>query len=216
MGLGVLSGEKHPETFCLTLLMRKSRSARLLVKGDVGVVGQTEDLVMDDLPAVPVDMEEADVARLFEQFSLLTAPVVDENGMLLGRITVDDVVDVIRDEGESVSDEHGRPRRGGRSVRSGARRVTSPGAVARGESRHRVHRGMSDRTLRSDDPGACRARCADAGGGEHGRHRRQPDPHHRDPCPRSGPDQRRELRCADVAGAVGGANPSLPIESCIV
>ena len=55
---------------------------------------------MDDLPAVSVDMGDAEVARLFEQRNLLTAPVVDGDGTLLGRITVDDVVDVIRDEGD--------------------------------------------------------------------------------------------------------------------
>ena len=59
-----------------------------------------EALVMADLPAVPVDMDDTEVARLFEQLNLLTAPVVDANGRLLGRITVDDVVDVIRDEGD--------------------------------------------------------------------------------------------------------------------
>ena len=59
-----------------------------------------EALVMTDLPAVPVDMGDAEVARLFEQLNLLTAPVVDAGGRLLGRITVDDVVDVIRDEGD--------------------------------------------------------------------------------------------------------------------
>ena len=59
-----------------------------------------EELVMDDLPAVSVDMDDAEVARLFEQLNLLTAPVVDGHGTLLGRITVDDVVDVIRDEGD--------------------------------------------------------------------------------------------------------------------
>ena len=59
-----------------------------------------EAMVMTDLPAVPVDMDDAEVARLFEQFNLLTAPVVDAGGRLLGRITVDDVMDVIRDEGD--------------------------------------------------------------------------------------------------------------------
>ena len=59
-----------------------------------------EALVMTDLPAVPVDMGDAEVARLFEQLNLLTAPVVDAGGRLLGRITIDDVVDVIRDEGD--------------------------------------------------------------------------------------------------------------------
>lgn len=42
----------------------------------------------------------SDVARRFEQYDLLSAPVVDEEGKLTGRITVDDVVDLIREEGE--------------------------------------------------------------------------------------------------------------------
>ncbi len=44
--------------------------------------------------------EEAEVAQLFEQRDLISAPVVDENNQLVGRITIDDVVDVIRDEAE--------------------------------------------------------------------------------------------------------------------
>ncbi len=43
---------------------------------------------------------EVEVAQLFEQRDLLTAPVVDDDGCLLGRITVDDVIDVIREQGE--------------------------------------------------------------------------------------------------------------------
>lgn len=43
---------------------------------------------------------DADVARRFEQYDLLSAPVVNEEGQLVGRITVDDVVDLIREEGE--------------------------------------------------------------------------------------------------------------------
>ncbi len=44
--------------------------------------------------------EQTEVAALFERRDLITAPVVDEQGYLLGRITIDDIVDVIRDEGE--------------------------------------------------------------------------------------------------------------------
>jgi len=40
------------------------------------------------------------VAKIFETQDLISAPVVDENNKLLGRITIDDVVDVIRDEAE--------------------------------------------------------------------------------------------------------------------
>jgi magnesium transporter len=44
--------------------------------------------------------DEAEVAQLFEQRNLISAPVIDENNQLVGRITIDDVVDVIRDEAE--------------------------------------------------------------------------------------------------------------------
>jgi magnesium transporter len=40
------------------------------------------------------------VANLFEHRDLISAPVVDEGGKLLGRITIDDVVDVIRDKAD--------------------------------------------------------------------------------------------------------------------
>jgi len=44
--------------------------------------------------------DEAVVATLFEQRNLISAPVVDEHNQLVGRITIDDVVDVIRDQAE--------------------------------------------------------------------------------------------------------------------
>ena len=40
------------------------------------------------------------MANLFEVRDLVTAPVIDSDGRLLGRITIDDVVDVIREEAE--------------------------------------------------------------------------------------------------------------------
>ncbi len=46
------------------------------------------------------DTDEAEVALLFEQRNLISAPVIDENNQLVGRITIDDVVDVIRDQAE--------------------------------------------------------------------------------------------------------------------
>ncbi|MEJ2455808.1 MAG: magnesium transporter [Candidatus Thiodiazotropha sp.] len=53
-----------------------------------------------DIQPIPADWGEREVANRFEQHDLLSAPVVDEQGRLLGRITIDDVVDVIREEGE--------------------------------------------------------------------------------------------------------------------
>jgi magnesium transporter len=45
-------------------------------------------------------MPDESVARLFEQLDLISAPVVNEEGRLLGRITIDDVVDVIREDAD--------------------------------------------------------------------------------------------------------------------
>jgi magnesium transporter len=49
---------------------------------------------------IHADTDESEVALLFEQRNLISAPVIDENNQLVGRITIDDVVDVIRDQAE--------------------------------------------------------------------------------------------------------------------
>lgn len=57
--------------------------------------------VMDDADeAIYVDTSDTDVASLFERRNWVSAPVVDENRHLVGRITIDDVVDVIREDAE--------------------------------------------------------------------------------------------------------------------
>jgi len=57
--------------------------------------------LMQPAPSViPVDMPAGQVATEFEHHDLVSAPVVDITNRLLGRITIDDVVDVIRDEAE--------------------------------------------------------------------------------------------------------------------
>ena len=59
-----------------------------------------DKIMRRDVEAIPADMPAHEVAKLFELHDLVSAPVVDGAGMLLGRITIDDVVDIIRDEGE--------------------------------------------------------------------------------------------------------------------
>ncbi|MDH5423600.1 MAG: magnesium transporter [Gammaproteobacteria bacterium] len=57
--------------------------------------------VMDtQAKAIPATTSAINVAKIFETQDLISAPVVDENNKLIGRITIDDVVDVIRDEAE--------------------------------------------------------------------------------------------------------------------
>jgi len=58
------------------------------------------DVMMDDGEAFAVDTEDNIVAKSFEDLDLVSAAVVDEDNKLIGRITVDDIVDVIREEAE--------------------------------------------------------------------------------------------------------------------
>ncbi|GAA6203960.1 MULTISPECIES: magnesium transporter [Thalassotalea] len=57
-------------------------------------------LINDEITALNADMPEREVAQLFERYDWFSAPVVDDEGRLLGRITIDDVVDIIREEAE--------------------------------------------------------------------------------------------------------------------
>jgi magnesium transporter len=62
---------------------------------------QTVDsLMLQDVQAISAKTPADEIAMLFEQKNLVSAPVVDGNGRLIGRITVDDVMDVIREEAE--------------------------------------------------------------------------------------------------------------------
>jgi magnesium transporter len=57
-------------------------------------------LIDDELEAIHVDASADQVARQFSDNDWVSAPVVDEGNVLLGRITVDDVVDIIREQAE--------------------------------------------------------------------------------------------------------------------
>jgi magnesium transporter len=55
--------------------------------------------IMDaEMKLIPVETDQEDVAFLFRQRDLVSAPVVDDGGRLVGAITIDDVVDVIHEE----------------------------------------------------------------------------------------------------------------------
>jgi magnesium transporter len=58
------------------------------------------ETMVTDLEPIRVDMPDTEVARLFERNDWVSAPVVDGNDRLLGRITIDDVVDVIREDAD--------------------------------------------------------------------------------------------------------------------
>jgi magnesium transporter len=58
------------------------------------------EIMVTDIEAIDADMPDDQVAALFEEHDLVSAPVVDDKGKLLGRITIDDVVDVIREDAD--------------------------------------------------------------------------------------------------------------------
>ncbi len=71
--------------------------SRLLINSPDSTV---EEIMDDTIKAIPSDMDTREVAKTFEDLNLVSAPVIDGNNCLLGRITVDDVVDIIRDEAD--------------------------------------------------------------------------------------------------------------------
>ena len=58
------------------------------------------DIMDEDVITVPPEIDQEEVARIMQRYDLVSLPVVDARGEMLGRITIDDIVDVIRDEAE--------------------------------------------------------------------------------------------------------------------
>jgi magnesium transporter len=58
------------------------------------------EIMVTDIEAIPASLDDGEVAKLFERNNWVSAPVIDEQGKLIGRITIDDVVDVIREDAD--------------------------------------------------------------------------------------------------------------------
>lgn len=58
------------------------------------------EIMRTDLEALPIGMEDSQVAKLFEQNDWISAAVVDDEGKIVGRVTIDDVVDVIIEDAD--------------------------------------------------------------------------------------------------------------------
>ena len=71
---------------------------RLLVNDPEKQVGE---VMADDPVSFHPDEDGYDAAQAFERYDLISAPVVDKNGKLIGRLTIDEMVDLIREESES-------------------------------------------------------------------------------------------------------------------
>nr|WP_136251847.1 magnesium transporter [Ningiella ruwaisensis] len=73
-----------------------SLSSLLTSNPDVSV----EEIMDDEPETLTADMPDDEVASMFERYNWLSAPVVDDERKLVGRITIDDVVDIIREDAE--------------------------------------------------------------------------------------------------------------------
>lgn len=71
----------------------------VLTKDDTS---QVSDLISTETKPIPIEMSARQVAVEFEHHDLISAPVTDQDGYLLGQITIDDVVDVIREQGDHM------------------------------------------------------------------------------------------------------------------
>ena len=76
------------------------------------VTSSPDDLIIEVMDEradrIAVDTPDNEVAQIFEKYDLLSAPVVNAEGKLLGRITIDDVVDVIIEDAENSMMNLGR------------------------------------------------------------------------------------------------------------
>lgn len=93
-----------PEVFDLLFVVdREGRYLGSLKLADLltrDPASRVADLLDTSLRPIPVTMPDREVATEFEHLDLVSAPVTDLNNVLLGRITIDDVVDVIREDAE--------------------------------------------------------------------------------------------------------------------
>lgn len=101
-----MRGNLPEPTDCLFVVDRNDRYLgalpvlRLLTADPETLVSEQMDRAVEPIPpTMPAD----EVAQLFESRDLVSAAVVSEDGRLLGRITVDDVVDVVREQAEHAS-----------------------------------------------------------------------------------------------------------------
>lgn len=96
-------GDIGRETYDLFVVNREDRylgllSLSTLVSNELDLT--VAEVIDQSVEGIPAELSAREVARLFQDRDLVSAPVIDEQGKLLGRITVDDVVDVIREEAD--------------------------------------------------------------------------------------------------------------------
>lgn len=78
------------------LVGRLSLKDLIIAKSDQ----QIADILKDKVDSVNVNEDDEEVAKIMAKYDLEAIPVVDDNNVLLGRITIDDIVDVLKEEAE--------------------------------------------------------------------------------------------------------------------
>ncbi len=79
-------------------ILKGTLSLKRMLLSPVDVL--VKDIYNSDVISVKVDVDAEDVSNIMDKYDLVALPVVDSVGRLVGRITIDDVVDVIREEAE--------------------------------------------------------------------------------------------------------------------
>lgn len=103
--------EIPPNTDSLIVVNRDDRFVGLLPIRTLLVSDPSQsvrEMMITNREPIPAMMPAAEVARLFERNDWISAPVVNDNDQLLGRITIDDIVDVIREEADHSLTSLGR------------------------------------------------------------------------------------------------------------
>jgi len=98
-----MRGELPERTDCLFVVDRNDRYLGVLPVTSLLTEDEEQpvSVVMDtDVGGIPPDMHAGEVAQLFEGRDLLSAAVIGEDRKLLGRVTIDDVLDVVREQAE--------------------------------------------------------------------------------------------------------------------
>ncbi len=95
------SSEEYATTFYIYVLNRADQltgvvSLRQLVTCKPDTL--LKELMTPEVVSVPLSMDQEEVAELVERYGFLAVPVVDTDNRMLGVVTVDDVIDVIREE----------------------------------------------------------------------------------------------------------------------
>jgi len=77
-------------------VLRGTVTLRDLILADLDA--EISQVMSRDVISVTPDMDQEEVARLMERYNLITIPVIDRSGKLIGRITVDDILDIVEAE----------------------------------------------------------------------------------------------------------------------